>query len=110
MELTYQFAKKLKPTFSLVFIFTPLPGSALYDYYVDQGYQFDYSNIRYEKAMFPSAGLTIEELEALKPKWYEDFNPQPNQLKRAINLVKGIRTSHDVKYVWGKVAKRLPWY
>ncbi len=110
MELTYQFAKKLKPTFSLVFIFTPLPGSYLYDYYIGQGYQFDYNTIRYDKAVFPSAGLSLEELEALKPKWYHDFNPQPNQVVRAIHLVKGIRSYQDVKYVWGKVAKRLSSY
>lgn len=62
MELTYQFAKKIKPSFSLIFLFMPLPGSKHYDYYIDQGYKFDYKNIRADRAVFPSAGLTIEEL------------------------------------------------
>jgi anaerobic magnesium-protoporphyrin IX monomethyl ester cyclase len=110
MELTYQFAKKIKPTFSYVYIFNPLPGSELYDYYINQGYQFDYNTLGFDKAVFPSAGLTREELEALREKWLHDFNPAPNQIVRAINLAKGVRSWHDVKYVWGKAVKRLPWY
>lgn len=109
MELTYQFVKKLKPTFSLVFLFMPLPGSELYQYYIDQGYRFDYSSIRSDKAVFPSAGLTAEKLEMIRGKWYHDFNKKPNLLVRGINSVMEIRSWHDLQRTWGKAAKRLAW-
>lgn len=109
MELTYQFAKKLKATYSWAFLFMPLPGSELYQYYIDQGYHFNYNDIRSDKAVFPSAGLTIDELEAMRSKWYEDLNPRPNLFIRRINSMLEIRSFYDLKRVWRKVARRLPW-
>ena len=107
MEKTYHFVKKLKPTFSLVFIFMPLPGSELYDYYVNQGYRFDYNDIRSNKAVFSSAGLTQEELEAIREKWYSDFNKKPNIVVRGANALMEIRSWHDLQRTWGKVSNHL---
>ena len=109
MELTYQFAKKLRATFSYVFVFMPLPGSELYQYYIDQGYKFDYNNIRSDKANFSSAGLTLEELEAMRGKWYDDFNQRPNILVRGIRSILEIHSFYDLKRTCRKVSNRLLW-
>lgn len=110
MDATYKFAKKLKATNYLVFIFMPLPGSALYDYYIEKGYKFDYSNIRSDKASFPSAGMSLEELENLRDKWWEDLNrvnEKPNLILNVINRVLEVRSLKDVRRLWKKVVKRL---
>ena len=108
MEMTYAFVKKLKPTFSLVFIFMPLPGSELYEYYIKQGYQFDYSDIRSNKAAFSSAGLTREELETIREKWYGDFNKKPAIVVRGLNALMEVRSWNDVQRALGKVSNHLP--
>ena len=98
MELTYQFVKKLKPTFSLVFIFMPLPGSELYDYYINKGYQFNYNDIRSDKAVFPSAGFALDELESIRRQWYRDFNKKPNAIARSFSSLAHIRSWHDFQH------------
>ena len=113
MEATYQFAKKLKADVSLSFVFMPLPGSDLFDYYIKQGYKVDYSKIKSDKASFPAAGYTLEELEAMRRKWWEDLNslnPKSNVFMRAINMVLDIRSTRDMKRIWRRVKKRLPLY
>ena len=113
MEATYQFAKKLKADVSLSFVFMPLPGSDLFDYYIKQGYKVDYSKIKSDKASFPAAGYTLEELEAMRSKWWEDLNslnPKSNVFMRAINMVLDIRSTRDMKRIWRRVKKRLPLY
>jgi len=108
MEMTYAFVKKLKPTFSLVFIFMPLPGSELYDYYINQGYRFDYGDIRSNKAAFSSAGLTREELETIREKWYTDFNRKAPIVIRGLNVLMEVRSWHDFQRAFGKLSKHLP--
>jgi radical SAM superfamily enzyme YgiQ (UPF0313 family) len=108
MEKTYRFVKKLKPTFSLVFIFMPLPGAELYEHYVNQGYRFDYNDIRSNKAVFSSAGLTREELEVIREKWYHDFNKKPAVVIQGVNALMKIRSWHDLQRTWKKVLKYLP--
>lgn len=108
MELTYQFAKKLRATFSFVFVFMPLPGSELYQHYIDQGYKFDYNNIRSDKANFSSAGFTLEELESMRDRWYHDFNKRPPFIIRGLNALRDIRSFYDLKRTVKKVAKHLP--
>ena len=108
MEATYQFAKKLKADVSLSFVFMPLPGSDLFDYYIKQGYKVDYSKIKSDKASFPAAGYTLEELEAMRRKWWEDLNslnPKSNVFMRAINMVLDIRSTRDMKRIWRRVKK-----
>jgi anaerobic magnesium-protoporphyrin IX monomethyl ester cyclase len=100
MELTYQFVKKLRPTFSLVFIFMPLPGSELYDYYINEGYTFDYNDIRSNRAVFASAGMTMEELEDMRKKWYGDFNKKPNIVRRSFSSLAEIHSLQDAKHKW----------
>jgi anaerobic magnesium-protoporphyrin IX monomethyl ester cyclase len=100
MELTYQFVKKLRPTFSLVFIFMPLPGSELYDYYINEGYTFDYNDIRSNRAVFASAGMTMEELEDTRKKWYGDFNKKPNIVRRSFRSLAEIQSLQDAKHKW----------
>lgn len=97
MEMTYRFAKKLKATYSWVFLFMPLPGSELYQYYIDHGHTFDWSRIRSDKAVFSSAGLTVDELEAMRSRWYEDLNPRPSRVVQGINVVLNIRSMYDFK-------------
>lgn len=109
MELTYQFGKKLRPTFSFVFIFMPLPGSELYQYYIDQGYRFDYGDIRSNKANISCAGCTVEELEAMRERWYSDFNRRPPLLVRGLNALLDIRSPYDLKRTLRKVANHAPW-
>jgi len=108
MELTYQFVKKLKPTFSLVFLFMPLPGSELYQYYIDRGYRFEYNDMRCDKAVFSSAGMTIEQLEATRNRWYDEFNRPPTLFAQGIHAMMGIRSWRDVRSAWGKVEKHIP--
>lgn len=108
MELTYNLAMKIKPTQSFVFLFMPLPGSDLYQYYIDQGFKFNYSQIRSDKAIFSSAGYTLDELEAMRSKWYHDFNRQPSIVVRAVNSAAGIRSLSDLKVFWRKISYRLP--
>ena len=107
MELTYQFAKKLKPTTSRVFLFMPLPGSELYQYYIDQGYHFNYKDIHSGKASFPCSDMTLEELEEMRMKWKRDFQRKTRLLARGINLVTGIRSLSELKRACYKVSKRL---
>lgn len=107
MEMTYNLAKKLKSTVNYVSLFIPLPGTELYQYYIDQGYSFDYTNIRNDKANFSNSGLTIEELEALGKKWYEDFNPRQNRLVRGINTILEVRSMYDLKCIFRKVGRRF---
>lgn len=110
MELTYQFAKKLKPTTNRVFLFMPLPGSELYKYYIDQGYHFDYKDIYSNKASFPCGDMTLEELEEMRVKWTHDFERKIDLLVRGINLMMGIRSLYDVKRACKKVSTRLKWH
>jgi len=110
MELTYQFAKKLKPTTSRVFLFMPLPGSELYRYYIDQGYRFNYKDIHSGKASFPCGDMTLEELEEMRVKWLHDFQGKTRLLVRGIHLMMGIRSLYDVKRACNKVLKRLNWH
>ena len=110
MELTYRFAKKLKPTTSRVFLFMPLPGSELYQYYVDQGYRFNYKDIHSGKASFPCSGMTLEELEEMRLKWKHDFQRKTHLLTRGINLMMGIRSINDMKHACYKVSKGLKWH
>jgi hypothetical protein len=107
MQMTYEFVKKLRPSFSLVFIFMPLPGSELYQYYIDQGYRFDYSKIRSDKAAFASAGLSMEELEEIRKEWYRDFNRKPSPMVRGVELLKEMRSWSDFRNVCGKTVRYL---
>jgi anaerobic magnesium-protoporphyrin IX monomethyl ester cyclase len=107
MRMTYEFVKRLQPTFSLVFIFMPLPGSELYQHYIDEGYHFDYSDIRSDKAVFASAGFSIGELEAIREKWYHDFNKKPNLFMRGSKAMKEMRSLKDFKKICKKTAKYL---
>ena len=111
MELTYQFAKKLKPTISRVFLFMPLPGSELYQYYVDQGYRVsNYKDIHSGKAFFPAGDMTLEELEEMRSKWIHDLERKSHLLVRGANMVAGIRSLKDIKRAGNKMAKRLKWH
>jgi anaerobic magnesium-protoporphyrin IX monomethyl ester cyclase len=107
IDLTHQFVKKLKPTSSLVFLFMPLPGSELYKEYIKEGYHFDYSDIRSEKASFAPPGFSVEELESIRKQWYLEFNKTPNLLTRGVNCVMEIRSWRDVKKVAGKLKTRI---
>lgn len=107
MEMTYQFVKKLKPTFSLFFLFMPLPGSELYKYYLDQGYRFDYNDMRCDKAVFSSAGLTPEELEATRAKWELEFNKKSHILINAAKYIIAIRSGRDIQQLWKKAVRRF---
>ena len=107
MELTYQFAKKLKPSSSRVFLFMPLPGSELYEYYIEQGYHFKYEDIHSGKATFPCSDMTLEELEEMRMKWKRDFRRKTRLLARGVNLMMGIRSLSDIKRACYKVSKRL---
>ena len=108
IEATYQLAKKVKADQSFVFIFMPLPGAELYQYYLNQGYQFEYDKLRMDKAVFSSAGYSLEELEAMRTKWYFDFNRRPNILFRGMKSAFSIRSIDDLKDFWEKIARRLP--
>jgi anaerobic magnesium-protoporphyrin IX monomethyl ester cyclase len=107
LDMTYKLLKVLKPTYSLVFLFMPLPGSDLYQHYIDQGYQFDYSNIRSDRAIFESAGMRLKELESLRKKWHREFNPGKNPFRRFMIVLLGIRSLNDLKRFFGKIARRL---
>ena len=96
----------MEPT---VFIFMPLPGAELYQYYINQGCELEYDKIGWDKAVFPcAAGYSREELEAMRGKWYDDFNKKPHILIRGMNLILSIRSKEDFKDLWGKIARRLP--
>jgi anaerobic magnesium-protoporphyrin IX monomethyl ester cyclase len=107
MEKIYRFAKKIKPDQSQVFIFMPLPGAPLYDYYIEQGYTFDYNHIKSDKAVFSSAGYSLDELEEMRKRWYDEFNRPPSIVVRGFNSIRDIRNFHDFKHVCRKVANRL---
>ncbi|MBC2714583.1 MAG: B12-binding domain-containing radical SAM protein [Desulfobacteraceae bacterium] len=108
MEATYQLGTKIKADQNFVFIFMPLPGAELYQYYLDQGCELEYDKIGWDKAVFSSAaGFSREELEAMRDKWYDDFNKKPHILIRGMNLILSIRSKEDFKDLWGKIARRL---
>lgn len=109
MEATYQLGKKVKADQNIVFIFMPLPGCELYQYYIDQGCEFDYDSLRSDKALFENqSGFTLEELTDIRTKWFDEFNARPNVLVRGINSFLDIRSFKDVKRFWKKIANRLP--
>lgn len=107
MEMTYRFVRKLRPSFSLVFLFMPLPGSELYEEYVSSGHRFDYRNIRSDKAALSCPGIDFEELESLRRKWYQDFNPKKGLLERTAGVVLEIRSLWDLKRLFRKISRRF---
>lgn len=109
MEATYQLAKKIKAYQNFVFIFMPLPGTELYQYYLEQGCELEYDKIGWDKAVFTStAGYSLEELEAIRDKWYDDFNKKPHTFIRGINIAFSTRSIEDCKDIWKKLKRRLP--
>jgi anaerobic magnesium-protoporphyrin IX monomethyl ester cyclase len=107
-ELTYQFAKKLRPTTSRVFLFMPLPGSELYEYYTEQGYHFtNWKDIHSGKASLPCGDVTQQELEEMREKWIHDFERKTHLVARGVDMMMGIRSLHDAKRAYRKVSRRL---
>ena len=108
MELTYQFAKKIKADKNYVFIFMPLPGSELYDYYIDNGFEFEYEELRTDKALFHSAsGYSLDELSEIRSKWFHDFNLPPNIVNRTFHQLLSIRSTRDLKKIFQKIERKL---
>ncbi len=105
MDATFRLAKKLNATWNWCFLFMPLPGSELYQYYIDQGFTFDYSRIRSDRAAFSSAGYSIAELEEKRARWYQELNKRPTRLASGINAVLDVRSIYDLKRVMRKVRR-----
>ncbi|MBI5235110.1 MAG: B12-binding domain-containing radical SAM protein [Deltaproteobacteria bacterium] len=115
MDATFRLAKRLNAAWSWCFLFMPLPGSELYQYYIDQGCTFDYSRIRSDKAAFSSAGYSIAELEEKRAGWYQELNKRPNRLSSGINALLDVRSIYDLRRVTrkvrrfcGRMLRRLP--
>lgn len=107
MEETYDLAKKIRADQSLVFIFMPLPGSHLYQYYIDQGFKFDYDRMRSDKASFSCDGMSLDELEKMRQEWYDDLNRPKNLLVRAANIALDIRSFRDFKLTMRRISKKI---
>jgi anaerobic magnesium-protoporphyrin IX monomethyl ester cyclase len=104
MELTYAFLKKIKPTYTRVFLFMPLPGSELYSYYLDQGYKPNYNDIHAGKASVGCGAMTVEELEELRKRWIREFRVRKRSLcASGLRLAMRVRSWHDAKYAAKKI-------
>ena len=64
IEASYQLAKELGAERTIWKIFAPLPGCAIYDELKAKGVPLNFDNIRTNKASYPLADMTEEEVEA----------------------------------------------
>jgi len=119
---TFEFAKKLKPNWYAFGIFTPLPGTYLYDHYYKPGEitMDDYKNVTFHKPTEKFNKSEVKDLDKLFTKWrkvlFEGikwrnlahpllfiklFIVLPNKLERADYLF--FKSRRFVKYLLNKL-------
>jgi radical SAM superfamily enzyme YgiQ (UPF0313 family) len=87
---TLRLARELRPTYANFFHYVPIPGSALYDDYVSQGWvrELDWSRFTYHHgAVVSLPGATAKDLEDAMKKGMGGFYCDPRTLFRFLRLL-----------------------
>jgi len=93
MEKTVAYAKKLKEAglpFVMLFLYTGLPGSRVYDYIRPMIEEAGTGHTSHEKAGFPVGGLSTQELTRKRLEWMIEVNGKESMKKAEETLNWGV--------------------
>lgn len=109
IEESRKLAQELKAKYTYWFIYTPLPGSELYDDFIKHGYKPDYENIIYNQAVIPIDGISISELSVIRNNLVEEFKHRHSRSEiwqRRFDVVRSVSSLHDLGNLFNRIKRR----
>ena len=110
IEESRKLAHEINARYTYWFIYTPLPGSPLYDDFLELGYEPDFENLVFNRATVPVGDLSCEELEAIHHQLVAEFRRTTTRgdvWRRRLEILRSIRSWSDVRHLGAKLARRL---
>lgn len=109
IEESRKLAQELKATHTHWFIYTPLPGSELYDDFMKHGYKPDYDRLIFNQPVIPLDGISTDELSTLRNNLAVEFKTHPNRARmwqRRFEIVRSVSSLSDIGNLFRKLSRR----
>jgi len=110
IEASRQLARDLGAKYTYWFIYTPLPGSEMYDEFLQLGYSPDFERYVFNRASIPVGDIAPQELEAIHHSLVAEFRRKVTRDEvwhRRLDLLRSINSWRDVRHLGRKVFRRL---
>lgn len=110
IEASRRLARDIRAKYTYWFIYTPVPGSEMYDEFLALGYKPDFERLLFNRATIPLADMTIPEIEALQRELCAEFAHHATRgevWRRRVDIVRSMRSLSDARRLGRKLAHRL---
>jgi len=108
IEASCQLARELHAERTIWKIFAPLPGCAIYDELKAKGVPLNYDNIRTNKASYPLADMTEEEIEQRFAELSREFAyARDSHLRLFVRQLRRVRSPADAWRLGRRVARSV---
>ena len=110
IEASRQLARELGARYTYWFIYTPLPGSEMYDEFLQLGYSPDFERYVFNRASIPVGDIGPPELEAIHHGLVAEFQRRVTRADvwhRRWEMLRSIRSLRDMGHLGKKLAHRL---
>ncbi|MFQ5964189.1 MAG: B12-binding domain-containing radical SAM protein [Candidatus Scalinduaceae bacterium] len=110
IEETRKFAHELNAKYTHCFIYTPLPGSELYDDFIKHGYKPDFEHFIFNRAVIPIDGISPKDLATIHQNIAGEFKHYPNRgelWQRRFQIINSVHSLRDILYLTGRLTRRM---
>jgi len=110
IEQSRRLAREINAKYTYWFIYTPVPGSEMYDDFLRLGYRPDFDRLLFNRATLPLEDMTTAEIEALHAELCAEFAHRPTRgeiWRRRFDIIRSVRTMRDARRVGARLARRL---
>ena len=110
IEATRKLAHELKAKYTYWFIYSPLPGSELYDDFIKRGYKPDYENFLFNQAVIPIDGISTKDLDTLNHNLMNEFknvHTKRDVWQRRFEIMRSVHSLHDIRYLVKRLTRRV---
>ena len=110
IEQSRTLARQLRATYTYWFIYTPLPGSPLYEESVADGEVPNFEDFVFNRATMAVGDLSPEDLEAIHRELLAEFTRQPTRAdvwRRRLEILRSVRSPRDLRHLAHRFARKL---
>jgi len=103
-------ARELRATYTYWFIYTPLPGSPLYEESLAEGEEPNFEDFVFNRARGPVGDMTAEELEATHRELVAEFERKRTRAdvwRRRMEMLRSVRSLRDLCHFSRRFARKL---
>lgn len=109
IEETRKLAHDLKAKYTHCYIYTPLPGSELYDEFLKHGYKPDFEHFKFNQPVIPIDGISPKELTTIQNSILEGLRHCPTRIdvwRRRFEVLRSVNSLQDIRHLGKKLSGR----